>query len=163
MKVTFTGGINFGLASGYGTCGIRVLESAADSVACVLRSRRAKYPCTWPSPRPIHRIPVARVYPTAHPLFTRAIYPQFRRGIASDQRGPKRSGGQSRRNGRPCTWSRVRVYIGRQMLGYLEKGIQTHMAQGRSTKTISMIKWIQISRLSIKNSVSSGFTGVPRS
>ena len=32
--------------------------------------------------------------------------------------------------------------------------IQTLMPQGRSTKTISMIKWIRISTLSIKNSLS---------
>jgi len=37
---------------------------------------------------------------------------------------------------------------------YLEKGIQTPMAQGRSTKIISMIKWIRTSRLSIKNPLS---------
>jgi len=30
------------------------------------------------------------------------------------------------------------------------------MAQGRSTETISMIKWIRISRLSIKSSLSAG-------
>ena len=35
--------------------------------------------------------------------------------------------------------------------GYLEKGIQTPMAQGRSTKIITMIKWIRTGRLSIKN------------
>ena len=40
------------------------------------------------------------------------------------------------------------------MQGYLEKGIQTPMAQGRSTKTISMIKWIRTSRLSRKNALS---------
>ena len=34
------------------------------------------------------------------------------------------------------------------------KEIQTPMAQGRSTKIISMIKWIQTSKLSIKNSLS---------
>jgi len=34
------------------------------------------------------------------------------------------------------------------------KETSTPMAQGRSTKTISMIKWIRTSRLSIKNSVS---------
>ena len=39
---------------------------------------------------------------------------------------------------------------------YLEKGIQTPMAQGLSTKIISMIKWIRTSRLSIKNSLSLG-------
>ena len=37
------------------------------------------------------------------------------------------------------------------MLGYLEKGIQTPMAQGPSIKFISMIKWIRTSRLSMKN------------
>ena len=36
------------------------------------------------------------------------------------------------------------------------EGIQTPMAQGRSTKIISMIKWIRTSRLSIKNSLSLG-------
>jgi len=41
------------------------------------------------------------------------------------------------------------------MLGYLEKGNQTPMAQGRSTEIISMIKWIRTSRLSMKNSLSS--------
>ena len=35
-----------------------------------------------------------------------------------------------------------------------EKEIQTPTAQGRSTKIISMIKWIRTSRLSIKNSLS---------
>ena len=40
----------------------------------------------------------------------------------------------------------------------MEKGIQTHMAQGRSTKIISMIKWIRTSRCSIKNSLSWGVT-----
>ena len=35
-----------------------------------------------------------------------------------------------------------------------ENGIQTPMAQGQSTKIISMIKWIRTSRLSMKNSVS---------
>ena len=39
------------------------------------------------------------------------------------------------------------------MLGYLEKGIQTPMARGWSTKFISMIKWIRTSRLSKKNSL----------
>jgi len=38
--------------------------------------------------------------------------------------------------------------------GCLEMGIQTPMAQGRSTKIISIIKWIRTSRLSIKNSLS---------
>jgi len=40
---------------------------------------------------------------------------------------------------------------GRKMYGYLEKGIQTPMAQGRSTKIISMNKWFRTSRLSIKH------------
>ena len=42
-------------------------------------------------------------------------------------------------------------------LGYLEKGIQTPMAQGRSTKIISMIKWIRTSRLSRNNSLTLSF------
>ena len=44
--------------------------------------------------------------------------------------------------------------LGRLIQGYLAKGIQTPMAQGRSTKIISMIKQIQTSRLSMKNSLS---------
>jgi len=36
----------------------------------------------------------------------------------------------------------------------LERGIQTPMAQDRSAKTISMIEWIRMSRLSIKSSLS---------
>ena len=40
------------------------------------------------------------------------------------------------------------------MSGHLEKGIQPPMAQGRSTKIITMIKWIRANRLSIKNSPS---------
>ena len=43
---------------------------------------------------------------------------------------------------------------GRWVKGYLEKGIQTSMAQGRSTQRISIIEWIRTSRLSIKNSLS---------
>ena len=39
------------------------------------------------------------------------------------------------------------------MSGYLEKGIRTPMAQGRSTKFLSTIKWIRASRLSIKKSL----------
>jgi len=35
-----------------------------------------------------------------------------------------------------------------------EKGIQSPMAQGRSTKVISVIEWIRTSRLSIQNSPS---------
>ena len=38
--------------------------------------------------------------------------------------------------------------------GGLEKGVQTPMAQGRSTKIISMIKWIGTNRLSMNNSPS---------
>jgi hypothetical protein len=34
-----------------------------------------------------------------------------------------------------------------------KEGIQTPMAQGRSANFIPMIKWIQTSRLSIKNSL----------
>ena len=43
------------------------------------------------------------------------------------------------------------------MLGYLEKGMQIPMAQGRSTRIISMMKWIRTSRLSIKNSLSHSY------
>ena len=39
----------------------------------------------------------------------------------------------------------------------MEKGIQTPMAQGRSTKIVWMIKWIRTSRSSIKN-----FLSLPR-
>ena len=39
------------------------------------------------------------------------------------------------------------------MSGYLEKGIQTPMAQGRSTKIILRIEWVRNSWLSIKNSL----------
>ena len=46
--------------------------------------------------------------------------------------------------------------IGRWILGYLEKGIQNPMAQGRSTKIIWMIKQIRTNRLSIKNSLYGG-------
>ena len=46
-----------------------------------------------------------------------------------------------------------RHLLGRKILGYLEKGIQTPMAQGRSAKIISMIKWIRTRRLSIENSL----------
>jgi len=38
--------------------------------------------------------------------------------------------------------------------GLGEEEIQTPMAQGRSTKTISMIQWIRTSRLSISDSLS---------
>ena len=41
----------------------------------------------------------------------------------------------------PPTQEVLRGGIGRQISGYLEKGIQTPTAQGQSTKTISMIKW----------------------
>ena len=39
------------------------------------------------------------------------------------------------------------------MQGYLEKGIQHHMAQGRCSTFISKIEWIRTSGLSIKNSL----------
>ena len=42
----------------------------------------------------------------------------------------------------------------RKILSYLEMGIQTPMAQGQSTKTISLIKRTRTSRLSIQNSLS---------
>ena len=53
------------------------------------------------------------------------------------------------------------------MYGYLKKGIQAPVAQGRSTKIISMIEWTRTSRLSIKISLSlfggcGPITGVPR-
>ena len=41
------------------------------------------------------------------------------------------------------------------MPGYLEKGFQTPVAQGRSTRIISMIEWTRTSRLSIKISLTS--------
>ena len=47
---------------------------------------------------------------------------------------------------------------GRYIAGHQKKGIQAPMAQGRSTKVISMIKWIRTNRLSIKNSLFSLFT-----
>ena len=43
------------------------------------------------------------------------------------------------------------------MSGHLEKGIHTPMAQGRSTKIISMIEWIRTSRLLTKKSLSAEF------
>ena len=46
------------------------------------------------------------------------------------------------------------TWIGRYLLGYMEEGIQTPMAQGRSTKIIYMITWIRTSRLSVKKSLS---------
>jgi hypothetical protein len=45
------------------------------------------------------------------------------------------------------------------MLGYLEQGIQTPMAQGRSAKIIETIKWVRTSRLSINDSLSAGGGG----
>ena len=39
------------------------------------------------------------------------------------------------------------------MQGHLAKGIETPMAHGRSTKIISMMKWIRTSRLSKKISL----------
>ena len=44
--------------------------------------------------------------------------------------------------------------IGRYILVYMEKMMQTPMAKSRSTKIIKMMKWIRTSTLSIKNSVS---------
>jgi hypothetical protein len=44
--------------------------------------------------------------------------------------------------------------IGREIEGYLEKRIHTPMTRGRSTKIVSMTKWIGTSSLSIKNSLS---------
>jgi hypothetical protein len=41
--------------------------------------------------------------------------------------------------------------IGRKIYGYLEKGIQTPMTEGRSTKIISFIKWIRTRRLPTNN------------
>jgi hypothetical protein len=49
--------------------------------------------------------------------------------------------------------------LGRWILGYLEKGIETPMAQGRSTKVILMIKWIRTRRLSVKNFLFAGDAG----
>jgi len=49
---------------------------------------------------------------------------------------------------------------GRQILGYIEKGVQTPMAQGRSTKIILMISWIRTSRLSIEYCLSAGSPAV---
>jgi len=50
-----------------------------------------------------------------------------------------------------CIGFRVSKF-GYQAIG--RTGIQIPMAQGRSTKIISMIQWIRTSRLSIKNSLS---------
>ena len=52
------------------------------------------------------------------------------------------------------TSSHVPILRGRQISGYLKKGIEIPMEQGRSTVIVSMIKWIRTSRLSIKNSLS---------
>ena len=43
---------------------------------------------------------------------------------------------------------------GEEIEGYLQKVIQTPMAQGRSTTIISMIMWIRTSKLPIQNSLS---------
>ena len=43
---------------------------------------------------------------------------------------------------------------GESIQGYLENRSQTPMAQDRSTKIISMIKWIRTSRFSITNALS---------
>ena len=52
----------------------------------------------------------------------------------------------------------VVVTARRNILGNLKKGIQTPSAQGRSTKTISIIKWIRTSRLSMRHPLSHGTT-----
>ena len=57
------------------------------------------------------------------------------------------------------TIQEVTVCLEEGRYGYLEKGIQTPMAQGRSTKIITMIKWIRTIRLSIKNSLSHSLFG----
>ena len=49
---------------------------------------------------------------------------------------------------------RVSLASRRETHGYLEKGVQTPMAQGRSTRIILMIKWVRVSRLSTKKSLS---------
>jgi len=41
----------------------------------------------------------------------------------------------------------------RKILGFLKKEIEFPMAQCRSSKITSMIKWIRTSKLSIKNSL----------
>ena len=48
----------------------------------------------------------------------------------------------------------VLAWCGLWRSGLREKEIHTPMARGRSTKIISMIKWIRTSRLSIKDSLS---------
>ena len=39
--------------------------------------------------------------------------------------------------------------LGRWVCGYMENGIQTPIVRGRSTKIISMMKWIRTSRLQL--------------
>ena len=58
----------------------------------------------------------------------------------------------------------VRLGLGlkRWIRGNLEKGIETPMAQGWSTKIISKNEWVRTSRLSIKNSLSLALTAVGR-
>jgi hypothetical protein len=53
-----------------------------------------------------------------------------------------------------CVLSTLPRARGRLILSYVEKGIQTPMAQGRSTKLSYMAKWIRTSSLGIKNSLS---------
>ena len=59
---------------------------------------------------------------------------------------------------RPCAVGAVAAPIqtpmALQLVDELEKGIQTPMARGRSTKTISVMRWIRTSWSSIKNSLS---------
>jgi len=57
-------------------------------------------------------------------------------GVRCDGAHPDRLG----RFQRVAHPDRVDGALGKYMLGYLEKGIQNPMAQGRSTKIISMIK-----------------------
>ena len=51
---------------------------------------------------------------------------------------------------------RFQTSLGWWIHGYLEKGIQTPMAPGRSTKITLMIELLRTSKLSIKNSLPSG-------
>ena len=53
----------------------------------------------------------------------------------------------------------IRLHLERKISGYLEKGIQTFVAQGRSTEIFSMIKWTRTSRLSLKIFLSAGALG----
>ena len=72
--------------------------------------------------------------------------------IFSEGSHPERGRAQHRPG--PPSRIQVIVRIGRWILGYLEKGIQTPMARGQSTKIIFIMRWIRTSRLSIKNFLS---------